>query len=99
MIDPETADWVRRIFKWFVVERRGQSWIAKELNRLQAPKDHRSTTKHWTHQLVTALLERSKYIGLWHWGENKNVVNPLTGQVSPEELWKAVRKWAILTAS
>jgi site-specific DNA recombinase len=84
-IDPETAPWVVHIFNWFVVDMCSIRWITRELNRLNAPKDHRATTKYWHHQQVTALLKRKKYIGIWPWGEKKNVRNPLTGQVSQED--------------
>ncbi|MHC4405306.1 MAG: recombinase family protein, partial [Planctomycetota bacterium] len=90
IIDPETAAWVTRIFHWFVRERRSLRWIARELNRLGAPKDHRATTTQWRHQYLRRLLQNRKYIGLWPWGEKKNVRDPLTGKVrqkdrTPEE--------------
>jgi site-specific DNA recombinase len=96
VIDHEKTKWVVRIFHWFVVERRGLGWIARELNRLKAPKHHRATTPYWRHQMLPQLLRNSKYIGIWPWGERKNVRNPLTGQVSqemrpPEETEKWVR--------
>ena len=65
-IDEETAPWVVRVFHWFVRERRSLRWIARELNRRGAPKDHRSSTKHWHHQQVTGVLASAKYIGIWH---------------------------------
>jgi integrase/DNA invertase Pin-like site-specific DNA recombinase len=85
VIDEATAPWVTRIFHWFTVEKRAVRWIARELNRLNAPKDHRATTKNWHHQLVTELLKNKKYVGVWPWGEKKNVRNPLTGQVVQED--------------
>jgi hypothetical protein len=81
VIDEVTAPWVRRIFVWFVRMRCTISWIARELNRLGAPKDHRSTTEEWTHQLVASLLRSPKYVGVWPWGEMKNTRDPLTGKV------------------
>jgi hypothetical protein len=94
--DPQQAEWVRRIFYWFVVERRSLRWIARELNRLGAPKDHRSSTKIWRHQYLTRLLKNRKYIGIWPWGEAKTFRDPSTGQKfqelrSPEESDKWVR--------
>ncbi len=59
-VDPEQAEWVRRVFYWFVVERRSIRWIARELNRLGAPKDHRSSTKAWRHQYVVRNPEEQK---------------------------------------
>ncbi|HVX09970.1 MAG TPA: recombinase family protein [Pirellulales bacterium] len=84
-INPDTAKWVIRIFHWFVQERRGLSWMARELNRLKAPKHHRATTPNWRHQMLPQLLRNRKYIGVWAWGKRKNVRNPLTGQVHQEE--------------
>jgi hypothetical protein len=83
-IDEQTAAWVVRIFHWFVVDKRSIRWIARELNRLGAPKDHRATTKYWHHQQVGALLRNKEYVSTWPWGQNKNVRNPLTGQISQE---------------
>jgi hypothetical protein len=97
VIDPDTAPWVQRIFEWFVCEKRSAGWIARELNRLKAPKDHRSTTPHWTPQLVSKRLRSRKYVGIWPWGVKKNFRNPLTGHVHqddrpPEEAEKWVRR-------
>ena len=81
-LDAETAVWVARIFHWFVQERRTLRWIARELNRLGAPKDHRATSPHWRHQYLPRLLTNRKYIGDWQWGLRKNVRDPNTGKVS-----------------
>lgn len=83
-IDTVEAQWVDHIFKWFVVERRSIRWIVAELNRLHAPKDHRSTTPTWKHGYVVRLLANRKYIGIWPWGERKNRRDPLTGRVTQE---------------
>ena len=96
VIDPESAAWVERIFHWFVVDRRSLRWIARELNRLDAPKDHRATTKRWRHQYLPRLLRNRKYIGWWPWGEKRNVRDPLTGKITqkdrtPEECEKWLR--------
>ncbi len=84
VICEETMPWVVRVFNWFVREKRSLRWITTELNRLSAPKDHRSTKPHWHHQYVARLLANQKYIGLWPWGQAKNVRDPSTGQVSQE---------------
>ena len=34
-IDPVAAEWVRRVFEWFVREQRSLRWITRELNRLR----------------------------------------------------------------
>ncbi len=85
VIREEHADWVRRIFHWFVVERRSLTWIARQLTQSGAPKDHRSTTTKWRHSYVVRLLRNRKYIGIWPWGLKTNVRNPLTGQVHQED--------------
>lgn len=93
-IDTEEVEWVRRIFHWFVVDRQTIRWITRELNRLVVSKGRRSKTKKWRHSNVISLLRNGKYIGIWPWGTNKNVRNPLTGQVSQEERPEEEReKW------
>ncbi|HET6327831.1 MAG TPA: recombinase family protein [Planctomycetaceae bacterium] len=79
------ADWVRRIFYWFVRDHQPIQWIVRELNRLGAPKDHRhgKNTK-WGRAGVIALLRREKYVGIWPWGVTKNCRNPITGQIAKE---------------
>jgi DNA invertase Pin-like site-specific DNA recombinase len=94
VIDPETAPWVQRVFKWFVIEKRSAGWIARELTRQAAPKDHRSTTRHWTPQLVTKLLRNRKFVGIWPWGLKNNFRNPLTGHVHQDDrLPEETEKW------
>lgn len=85
VVDLEKAEWVAKIFNWFVHETRSIRWITRELNRLGAPKDHRATTKEWRHQYVSKLLANTKYIGMWPWGKTKNVRNPLTGKIRQEK--------------
>jgi hypothetical protein len=50
IIQPEEAAWVCKIFEWFVLEKRSLRWIARQLTRSGAPKDHRSSIKDWQHQ-------------------------------------------------
>jgi DNA invertase Pin-like site-specific DNA recombinase len=84
-IHPVNSEWVRRVFTWFVHERRSIRWITKELNRRGAPKDHRSKkSKNWHHQYVSRLLANRKYVGDWAWGEMKNVRDPETGLIHQE---------------
>ena len=101
IINEDHAKWVRLIFHWFVDERRTLDWIARELGRQQAPKDHRSRTPGWHHDYVKRVLRNEKYIGIWPWGRNTNVRNPLTGQITqeerpPEEAAKWVRERPLL---
>jgi len=85
LIEPTAAEWVRRIFHWFAVERRSVSWITRQLNQQHAPKDHRARTANWRHQYVIRLLSNEKYVGRWHWGQKRNVRDPETGIVHQEE--------------
>jgi DNA invertase Pin-like site-specific DNA recombinase len=85
VINEGHAAWVRRIFHWFVQERRPLGWIARELTRQGAPKDHRATTPGWHHAYVKKVLRNHKYNGLWPWGKKTNVRNPLTGQLWQED--------------
>lgn len=83
-VEAAHAEWVVRIFRWFVHERRSIRWITKELNRLGAPKDHRAQTAEWHHQYVARLLANRKYIGDWSWGAMRNVRDPETGLIHQE---------------
>jgi DNA invertase Pin-like site-specific DNA recombinase len=85
VIDPEQADWVRRIFRWFAEEKRSVNWIARELTRLGAPKDHRATTTAWYPQYVRRVLGNPKYVGRWPWGLRRNRRDPFTGKVRQDE--------------
>jgi DNA invertase Pin-like site-specific DNA recombinase len=81
----DEAEWVVRIFIWFVKERRSLRWIARQLNRMGAPKDHRASTREWYHQLLLGLLSNRKYVGWWPWGERKNVRCPMSRKVRQEK--------------
>jgi DNA invertase Pin-like site-specific DNA recombinase len=75
------AQWVRKVFDWFVKDKMPIQQIAKVLTKLEAPKDHRSTVKHWNHQSIALLLSNKYYIGHCAYGKKTNVRNPLTGKV------------------
>lgn len=83
-IDAATAEWVDKIFRWFVEERQTIRWIVRKLNREKAPKDHRATKKEWNHTQVVGVLSNEKYVGIWPWGRAKNVRDPFTGKISQE---------------
>jgi site-specific DNA recombinase len=92
VIKEREAKWVRRIFNWFVKERQPIQWIVRELNRVKAPRDKRSRGKKWGRAAVINLLRRTKYIGIWPWGEYRNQRDPETGDIykepRDEEEWK-----------
>ncbi|BBO35141.1 hypothetical protein PLANPX_4753 [Lacipirellula parvula] len=81
VIVPEHAAWVVCIFQWFTVERRSLRWITRELNKNNAPKDHRSSTPKWHHQQLRGVLTNRKYIGEWSWGRRKNERDPISGAI------------------
>lgn len=81
LVVADEAAWVVRIYHWFVVKRRSRSWIARELTRQGAPKDHRSTTKQWRAANVTKILTNRKYIGEWIWGAMRNFRDPVTKRI------------------
>ena len=67
------AEWVRRVFAWFVTDGRSIGWIARELTRLKVPKGRRSSAAGWHTQQVHRLLSNQKYIGIWAWGRTTTV--------------------------
>lgn len=98
VVDPEAAEWVKRIFRRFVVDGWSLRQITRELNSLGAPKDHRATTKTWHHQSVANLLACPKYVGTWKWGRMQNHRDPETGRITqqvrdPGEIGKWMRSF------
>lgn len=85
VIVQEHAAWVASIFHWFVTERRSMRWITQELNKNNAPKDHRSSTEKWHHQQLRGVLTNRKYIGEWSWGKLQNFRDPLSGAIRQVE--------------
>lgn len=68
------AAWVRQVFAWFL-EERSIAWIAKELTRRGASKDHRASAVGWHHHQVRRMLANEKYAGTWTWGATTTVRN------------------------
>ncbi len=69
IIDPETAPWVERIFRWFVEERLSLDEIARRLNDdPDSPAPNKSLTGWWTHALVRRHLTLAAYKGSWAYG-------------------------------
>jgi site-specific DNA recombinase len=73
-INEEEARWVRQVFEWFA-QRKSFGWIARELTRLQVPKDHRSSTAAWYPQRIRYMLCNEKYVGRWRWRETTTIRN------------------------
>ncbi len=94
VINQEHADWGSQIFTWYVDEGMSIGQIVRKLNHLKAPKDHRSSSQEWHHDLVVSILSNSKYIGIWPWGEMQNVRDPETGIVCQKpRLEEACEQW------
>jgi site-specific DNA recombinase len=87
------AAWVRQVFAWFL-EGRSIGWIAKELTRRGASKDHRASVAGWHHQQVRRMLANEKYIGHWTWGATTTVRNSQgrTKQVATDPAKHVVRE-------
>lgn len=72
IIDPETAPWVERIFRWFVEERLSLDEITRRLNDdPDSPAPNKSLTGWWTHALVRRHLTLAAYKGSWAYGVAK----------------------------
>jgi transposase len=72
-IDPETSDWVKRIFDWFVVDRLMLARILERLNDEKVPLSPMSNGVYWTHAAMVYLLRNACYRGLWSYGKGRNV--------------------------
>ena len=81
MVHEAHSQWVRKVFDWFVKDKMPIQQIAKELTKLEAPKDHRATVSHWNHQSVSHMLANQYYIGHCAYGKKTNVRNPISGKV------------------
>lgn len=73
VIDPETAEWVRTIFRWFVEDRLPMTRIVEQLNDLGAPLSPMSNGVNWTHSALRYLLENACYRGSWSYGKSQNI--------------------------
>lgn len=74
IIDPETAPWVKTIFRWYVEERLPIEVIVQQLNdNPDIPLSPKCTTGMWTYLAVHALLENPCYRGFWRYGAKENV--------------------------
>jgi site-specific DNA recombinase len=94
VIDQATAPWVVKIFQMYVDMRFSLLKIAKELNRLGAPKDHRSSTHTWHAGTVRNILANPKFKGLWGWGRTKTRRDPLTGTTKQEiQSFEEQQRW------
>lgn len=94
VIHEPAAAWVKQIFQMFVEQRYSLLKIAKELNRLGTPKDHRSSTPTWHAGTVRSILANPKYVGQWGWGRTRTRRDPMTGRTCQEiQPLKEQQKW------
>jgi len=73
VINPEEAEWVLKIFTWFVVDRLALARIIERLNSEDSPLPPKAFGGYWTHQALRYLIENPCYRGAWAYGKGKNV--------------------------
>jgi len=73
IIDLEAAEWVKKIYAWFVVEHATIREIVRRMNASSAPLPPRSPLKRWTRLAVRRLLANPRYHGWWEYGRNQSV--------------------------
>jgi site-specific DNA recombinase len=73
-IDPEQAQWVRQVFRWYVEEGLSIAAIIRKLNNDPAiPLGPKAVSGRWTRQGVLVLLKNPRYRGHWEYGKTENV--------------------------
>ncbi len=73
IIDPETSEWVMKIFRWFVDERWSITRITEYLNDQNSPLSPMSNDVYWNTAAVRYLLCNQCYRGVWFYGKGQNV--------------------------
>lgn len=74
VVDPAEAEWVRRMFDWYVSDRLTITAIARRLDAdPTVPPPPRSPDRRWTRLAVRWILQNTRYRGLWRYGVNENV--------------------------
>lgn len=92
VIDEETAEWVRTIFHWFVVDRLSQTRILERLNELTVPGGPQSNGTYWTDCALSYLLSNPSYRGQWAYGRGQNVWQPAADYAKRELRDKPLRE-------
>ena len=89
-VDPEQAEIVRQIFRWFA-EGRGYREIAGRLNAQQIPSPRGGT---WAASSIRPMLRNEVYVGRAVWNRRQWVRNPKTGKrvpkTRPQDEWVTV---------
>lgn len=94
LIDENESKVVQKIFKLFI-KGHGRTAICRILNdeKIAWPgfSSNPPRGKGWAPATVHKILTNRKYIGVWVWKQNRNVLNPQTGQkvqkMRPENEW------------
>ena len=72
VVDPETAQWVRRVFAWYVNEGMSISGIVRRLQAEHAPLSPHAQSGRWTYHTVRRILANPRYVGCWSYGIDEN---------------------------
>ncbi len=70
-IESEAAEWVKKIFMWYVEEKSSLREIARRMNQSAAPK--RACGHPWVATAVRRLLSNARYRGEWAYGRMQSV--------------------------
>ncbi len=73
IIDVAAAEWVKKVFNWFVREHCTIREIVQRLNAGGAPLPPRTQLKRWTRLAVRRLLANPRYRGWWEYGRFQSV--------------------------
>jgi site-specific DNA recombinase len=88
-IDPETAEWVRKIFQWYVRDSLPIAQIIRRLNEdPSAPLGPKAMSGRWTRLAVKLLLANPRYRGHWQYGKTQaiwQVQQDYTRQIEREQ--------------
>jgi hypothetical protein len=72
VIDPQTADWICKIFHWFITHKLSLSEFICRLNAENAPLPSRAA-KSWKWNIVRRILLNTRYRIWWEYGRTKAV--------------------------
>ncbi len=73
IVDLRAAEWVKKVYHWFVVKHASIREIVRRLNAANAPLPPRSHLRRRTRQAVRRLLSNARYRGWWEYGRTKAV--------------------------
>lgn len=77
IVDPETAEIVRQIFRWYVEDELSINEIIRRLNGdPNIPLPPRATSGEWTRVAVKRILTNTRYAAWWKYGVTESVYIP-----------------------